>query len=76
MQEHARLGLAVSRKYGNAVRRNKLKRCLRETFRIGSLRNLGVDLLVIPIAGRKQGNAAISDMLGGMEKIEKAMRRG
>ena len=44
-----RLGLVVSRKCGNSVRRGRWKRCLREAFRL-SQRELppGFDLVVIP----------------------------
>ncbi len=45
---HARLGLAVSRKYGNAVLRNRLKRCLRSAFRQHDIRHKSIDILAIP----------------------------
>ena len=32
-EPYSRLGLAVSKRVGNAVVRNRIKRCLRETFR-------------------------------------------
>ena len=33
LEPHSRLGIAVSKRLGNAVVRNHIKRCLRETFR-------------------------------------------
>ncbi|MDX8401989.1 MAG: ribonuclease P protein component [Mariprofundaceae bacterium] len=47
---YARLGLAVSRRCGNAVRRNRLKRILRERFRLHPVRGSGVDVLAIALA--------------------------
>jgi ribonuclease P protein component len=49
----SRLGLAVSRKYGNAIQRNHFKRQLREVFRKSCFRSRGIDILAIP-----RGNAA------------------
>jgi len=33
LEPHSRLGIAVSKRLGNAVIRNRIKRCLREMFR-------------------------------------------
>lgn len=44
----ARLGIVASRKLGDAVRRNRAKRLIREVFRLNTPLQEGVDLVVIP----------------------------
>ena len=44
----ARLGLAAPRRYGNAVRRNRFRRLVREAFRLERARLGAYDYLVSP----------------------------
>jgi ribonuclease P protein component len=56
---HARLGLAVGvRAAGNAVRRNRVKRVIRETFRANQQELPPVDLVVNAKPGAGHANAA------------------
>jgi len=49
---HARLGLIVGRRHGNAVQRNRLKRIIREAFRLSRERlPSGIDFACSPRAG-------------------------
>lgn len=47
----ARLGLVTSRRFGNAVKRNRARRLLREAFRFAQHELDPLDVVVLPQAG-------------------------
>ena len=50
--ESTRLGISVGRAYGSAVRRNRVKRLIREAFRrVRYQLPAGIDLIVVPRRG-------------------------
>ncbi len=61
-----RIGIVVSRRYGNAVERNRIKRLLREAYRRNRVSFFGIDIVVIPLPRCKGQNLAT---------IECALRR-
>lgn len=65
----SRLGLVASRKFGNAVKRNRFKRLAREAFRVSSLKaSHGVDLILIAPASKT--GSELLEMKKVFEKIE------
>lgn len=68
--ELTRVGLSVSRKVGNAVMRNKIKRLYREAFRLSRPKlPVGLDLVLIP---RKRGEVPTLECL--LESLPELVR--
>lgn len=57
--EHARLGITASRKAGSSVVRNRVKRYVREYFRLHRNSVSGVDIHVIVRRQAAEGSAAV-----------------
>jgi ribonuclease P protein component len=64
---HLRLGLSVSRKFGNAVQRNRLRRLYREAFRLTKQEMpTGLDLVLVP---RKREDPELQTLKEGLPRL-------
>ncbi len=70
-----RLGVAVSKEHGRAVRRNKLKRILREAFRLERPELPGAfDLILIPRP--RDGHLELADVRAELRRLVEQLRTG
>ena len=73
--EAPRLGVSVSKDHGGAIRRNKLKRVLREAFRLERARMpQSCDVVLIP--KRRPDDLPLAELRGELPKlVEKAFHK-
>lgn len=71
--ERTRFGLSVSKKHGGAVRRARLKRLLREAFRLSQHElPAGLDLVLIP---RQGSGATLEDYRQSLKRLAQKLDR-
>ena len=64
---YSRLGLSISRKYGGAVQRNRLRRLYREAYRLKKSQfPTGLDIVLIP---RGTGEPTLAQLMDALPKL-------
>lgn len=71
---HSRMGLSVSRRHGNSVVRHRLRRLLKEAFRLKQHElPVGFDLILIP--GRDAGGATQAQFCDALLRVARKLER-
>ncbi len=72
---HVRIGFTVSRKFGGAVARNRIRRRLREAVRrfMPQLRDLSLDIVVLPRQGIE--SAPFDKLLEAVARLVQSQER-
>lgn len=78
-RSHPRLGIAAPRRYGNAIRRNRFRRLVREAFRALQHEIGGLDVMVSPrknlVSPTLPGLLADLGRAPGAARPQRAMRK-
>ena len=71
--DHSRAAFGVSKRHGNAVRRNRVRRVCREAFRLSRDElPAGWDFMIVPRPG---GNAAMEDLRASLGRLAARVAR-